>query len=371
MATTLLLGKDDLRSLVEAVGLDRLMDLSIEHIEQLLHSQGSDALEIPARQGFVDVSGETSVMEWMPILRRRHHTLIKHVGYHPSNPAVRDLPTILSVLALFDEASGHMRTICDGTFLTAIRTGAASAVASRVLALPESRTLGLVGCGAQAVTQLHALTRVFPLDTILYFDRDPETQASFPHRAARFAVELQAAGPDEIAQRSDIICTVTSVAAHAGPVIALTDCADWLHVNAVGSDLPGKTELPVAFLRGGLVVPDFTPQAAREGESQQLEPAQIGPELHEIVKHPNRYQAWRHRHTVFDSTGFALEDLAVLEVLEALAAEHGIGSDVEIEAIGSDPHDPYGFLNAPATGETFGRGLTTAFDPGAVARSGD
>jgi L-lysine cyclodeaminase len=367
MTTTLLLGKDDLRSLVLAVGLDRLMDLSIEHVERLLHSQGSDTLEIPARQGFVDVSGEPTVMEWMPILRRRHHTLVKHVGYHPSNPAVRDLPTIVSVLTLFDESSGHLRTICDGTFLTAIRTGAASAVASRALAAPQSRTLGLVGCGAQAVAQVHALSRAFPLTTVLYYDTDPGTQESFPQRAARFDVELRAATPDEIAGRSDIICTVTSVAPHRGPVIDLTTCADWLHVNAVGSDLPGKTELPLAFLLDSLVVPDFTRQASREGESQQLDAAQIGPELHEVVKHPERYQVWRQRHTVFDSTGFALEDLAVIEVVEALAAEHGIGCELEIEAIGRDPHDPYGFL-VPSTPEAFARSL--AIGLGASARSG-
>jgi ornithine cyclodeaminase/alanine dehydrogenase-like protein (mu-crystallin family) len=358
MTTTLLLGKDDLRALVREVGLDRLMDLGIESIERLLHTRGGDGLEIPPRQGFLGVGEEASVIEWMPILRRGHHTLVKHVGYHPSNPALHCLPTIVSTLMLFDESSGHLRTICDGTFLTAIRTGAASAVASRLLASPQSRTLGLVGCGAQAISQLHGLSRAFPLAEVLYFDTDAGAQGSFADRAARFGVALRPATLGEIAGLADIICTVTSVAPDCGPVIDLTTSAEWLHVNAVGSDLPGKTELPLSFLRQSLVVPDFTLQAAREGESQQLEPGELGPELHEIVMHPERYAEWRQKRTVFDSTGFALEDLAVLEIVEALAIEHGIGSEIEIEAIGTDPHDPYGFLVAPATAGVLTRRLT-------------
>jgi ornithine cyclodeaminase/alanine dehydrogenase-like protein (mu-crystallin family) len=369
MTSTRLLGKDALRSLVLAVGLDRLMDLSIEHVERLLHLRGSDALEIPPRQGFVDLAGQASVMEWMPILRRQQHTLVKHVGYHPSNPAARELPTIISTMALFDESSGHLRTLCDGTFLTAVRTGAASAIASRYLAAPGSRTLGIVGCGAQAVTQLHALSRVLPIATVLYFDCDPATQASFAVRAARFDVELRSVAPSELARRSDVVCTVTSVAPHGGPVIDLAGCPAWLHVNAVGSDLPGKTELPLSFLRESLVVPDFTAQARREGESQQLDPAEIGPELHEVVMHPERYEAWRERRTVFDSTGYALEDLAVLEVVESLAIEHGVGDRIELETVGPDAHDPYAFLRVPAGVGTVARRPTTTRDRTAAAPS--
>jgi ornithine cyclodeaminase/alanine dehydrogenase-like protein (mu-crystallin family) len=368
MTTTLLLSKADLRSLVLAVGVDRLMDLSIEKIEGLLHQQVGDALEIPPRQGFVHVE-EPGVMEWMPILRRGHHTLVKHVGYHPGNPDARNLPTIISVLTLFDECSGHLRTVCDGTFLTAVRTGAASAIASRHLASEQSRTLGLVGCGAQGVTQVHALSRVFPLATVLYFDTDPIAHASFPHRAARFGVRLHSASLDEIARGSDIICTVTSVAPHEGPVIDLTGCTPWLHVNAVGSDLPGKTELSVSFLRESLVVPDFTSQASREGESQRLDTSEIGPELHEVVSDPERFASWRSRHTVFDSTGFALEDLAVLELVESLAIEHGIGRTIELEAIGGDPRDPYGFVGEPAAAGVVARILSTGIDRPAPVRA--
>jgi ornithine cyclodeaminase/alanine dehydrogenase-like protein (mu-crystallin family) len=250
-----------------------------------------------------------------------------------------------------------------------VRTGAASAIASRRLAAEQSHTLGLVGCGAQAVSQLHAISRVIPLATVLYFDTDPIAHASFPHRAARFGVRLRSASLHEIARSSDILCTVTSVAPHEGPVIDLTESTPWLHVNAVGSDLPGKTELSLSFLRESLVVPDFTSQASREGESQQLDVAEIGPELHEVVRHPERFDAWRSRHTVFDSTGFALEDLAVLELVESLAIEHGIGRTIELEAIGGDPHDPYGFLGEPAAVSAIARILDAGIDRQAPVRS--
>jgi ornithine cyclodeaminase/alanine dehydrogenase-like protein (mu-crystallin family) len=122
-----------------------------------------------------------------------------------------------------------------------------------------------------------------------------------------------------------------------------------LHVNAVGADFPGKHELPEAFLKRCLVVPDFTEQACKEGECQNLETTDIGPDLATMVRSQGANLDGRNRLTVFDSTGYALEDLAAAELAIELAAKYNIGSSVQLAPIAGDPLDPYQLVQAPAT----------------------
>ena len=125
---------------------------------------------IPVRDGFEYKIPEIGLVEWMPILKSGKKAIIKVVGYHPTNPALRNLPTVLSTINAYDTTTGHLDWIADATFLTALRTGAASAIASKVLALPYSKTVGLIGCGAQALTQLHAISLIFDIETVMVYD---------------------------------------------------------------------------------------------------------------------------------------------------------------------------------------------------------
>lgn len=109
---------------------------------------------------------------------------IKVVGYHPSNPSKFNLPTIISTISEYDTNSGHLCAVIDGVLATAIRTGAASAVASKLMAHPESSTLGLIGCGTQAVTQLQALSLCFKIERVLIYDIDPNALSSFEKRCS-------------------------------------------------------------------------------------------------------------------------------------------------------------------------------------------
>jgi ornithine cyclodeaminase/alanine dehydrogenase-like protein (mu-crystallin family) len=275
----------------------------------------------------------------MPI-HRRGEVLIKHVGYCPHNP--RDgLPTVISTFSLLDTGSGRLLAVTDGVVATALRTGAASAVASRVLARPDARTAGLVGCGAQAVAQLHALSRVFRLERALVHDIDADVARSFPRRTSFVGLDVEVAPLERVEREADILCTVTSVAAGHGPVIRAAELCAAVHVNAVGSDFTGKTELPRSLLERSLVCPDFLPQALREGECQQIPAEQIGPSLPEVVRRADELAAWRDRSTVFDSTGFALEDHVAMHVLLRHARRLGRWSSVPIEYLPQDPRDPY------------------------------
>jgi ornithine cyclodeaminase/alanine dehydrogenase-like protein (mu-crystallin family) len=352
---TLLVTQADLRSIVEAVGMDALMDQLIHALSDALRTYDAGTTEVRKREGFMlDHPRQPGVLEWMPVMHRGHTVTVKMVGYSPLNPDEQGLPTIIATNSLYDVRTGHLMALMDGVFATALRTGAASAVATRCLASPQSTVLGLVGAGAQAVTQLHAISRLFPLKQVLAWDTNPEALASFPARVGFLKLDVRTVSLAELEAKSDIICTATSVAVGAGPVISGRELKPHVHVNAVGSDLPGKTELPRAFLERSLVVPDYLEQARVEGECQQLPPEAIGPDLVTLMKNPDRYAPWRQKSTVFDSTGYALEDQVVTALLLKHAERLGLGTPVALETIGGDALDPYSLLRGAPQAQRLG-----------------
>lgn len=341
---TTIIGRDDIAVIVEAVGLDGLMDQMIERLTEAIVSFDETRTHVRARDGFHYAEPEVGLLEWMPVMQTAQSTTIKIVGYHPTNPTLRRLPTILSTVSVYDTDSGHLTGLADGTFLTALRTGAASAVASRVLARPASRVLGLVGCGAQSITQMHALVRVFPIEEVLISDVDPHNVDTFALRAAEVLpphVEVKPVPMELIIQTADIVCTSTSVGIGEGPLFDDLPTKPWLHINAVGSDFPGKYELPAELLRRALVCPDVREQAVKEGECQVLAAEEIGPSLAHVVAHPRAYESWQQDLTVFDSTGWALGDQVAMQLLLHHAARLRLGTAITIEDISDDPLNPY------------------------------
>jgi ornithine cyclodeaminase/alanine dehydrogenase-like protein (mu-crystallin family) len=366
-----LLTQADLRRLVGSVGIHTLMDEVIHDLTEALRDFDAERVEVRKREGFLlEHPGQAGVLEWMPVMRRGDTVTIKVVGYNPDNPAGYGMPTIVATNSVYDCRTGHLQAVVDGVFATALRTGAASAVASRVLARPDSKVLGLVGCGAQAVTQLHALSRVFGLERVLVYDTDPEVERTFPQRVAFLGLDVRRVPLEELEAQADILCTATSVAVGAGPVITGRGLRPHVHINAVGSDLPGKTELPLALLEQSLVCPDFLPQAVVEGECQQLPRERIGPELVTLVQTPEKFAQWRQRSTVFDSTGLALEDQVVTETLMRHARRLGLGTRVDIESISEDVMDPYSHVMPGPDELRAGQSLPHAAGPSrAVASS--
>lgn len=347
---TLLLTGDDVHRIARRVGLDALMDTLIERLTEAVAGFDPAHTIIPARAGFAYSEPTEGLIEWMPCMRLGDRAVVKMVGYHPANGRTGALPTIVSTVSAYDTASGHLQCLMDATFLTALRTGAASAVATRILAAPEAETVGLIGAGAQAVTQLHALTRVLSVRRVLVHDVSAQTAGSFAERVAAFAGDLQIerAPADEVAASADVLCTATSVGVGKGPVFGDVEVRPWCHINAVGSDFPGKVELPLSLLRGSLVCPDFRAQALVEGECQQLDPEAVGPDLATLVRERERFEGDRTRLTVFDSTGWALEDQVTMELFVEIASELGIGRRLSIEALDGDALNPYDFVSATA-----------------------
>jgi ornithine cyclodeaminase/alanine dehydrogenase-like protein (mu-crystallin family) len=343
---TLILSINDIRDIISEIGLNSLMDELIIRMERAIFEFDLDKTLVPAREGFEYHEPHSGLLEWMPLLQIGEQVTMKVVSYHPSNPAVQNIPTIVSSIGTFDVTNGHLVALADATFLTSFRTGAASAVASKVLGNPKSRTIGIIGCGAQAVTQLHALSRIFEFDHGLVYDVDPDASESMSKRAGFTDMEIEISTPEEILHYSDILCTTTSVGKGEGPVFNHTNHNPWLHINAVGSDFPGKFELPVSLLKKSLVCPDFLLQARKEGECQQLRGDEIGPDMVHLVQNRQKYYDARNQLSVFDSTGWAFEDKVAFDMFTEYAAKLDLGTSIQIEStISEDPKNPYEFIN--------------------------
>lgn len=341
---TKILGAEDMAELLRVVGRDRLMDHMLDALRVRFREHDDETVEVRTRDGFRYDKPALGLVEWMPTHEAGGPVVVKMVGYHPTNPVQRSLPSVIATSSMWDTESGHLVAIADATLLTALRTGAASGIATDLLARRGPVTVGVVGLGAQAVTQVHAISRIRPIQRIIGIDTDPDVAATFADRTSFLGVRVDVVGPERtstILGDVDVLCTCTSVDIAADPVVADVTTRPGLHVNAVGADFPGKLELPRTLAERAWVVPDILAQCIVEGECQQVPPDRIGPSLSELVQQPDIAEGRRDEITVFDSTGWAVEDDVALRLAVELAETHGVGTDIELEHLPSDPYDPY------------------------------
>jgi ornithine cyclodeaminase/alanine dehydrogenase-like protein (mu-crystallin family) len=346
---TLVLSSFDIQDILRHFGVDWTMRKLVERLSIAINNYNPQKISIPVRSGFYYENPQPGLIEWMPLYNQCDHegkVLIKVVGYHPSNPGKLNLPTIVSTISEYDTNSGHLCALIDGALTTSIRTGAASALASKLMANPASSILGLIGCGTQAVTQLHAISLGFKLERVLFYDIDANASSSFEERCSPLNLDIDfvSTSIEEIVKTSDILCTATSIDIGAGPLFSNIETKPHLHINAVGSDFPGKIEIPLELLKKCFVCPDFIEQAIVEGECQQLQQKDIGAGLVEVAQNWNKYAYLQNERSVFDSTGWALEDKVAMDLFLELASELGLGKQLEIEHSPNDTKNPYDFL---------------------------
>ncbi len=339
---TLMLDVDDLSAVIADVGLDAFMDELIAELRSEIGSFDAARVEHQIRSGFNYETPEHGLVEWMPTMVVGDVVSVKTVGYHPANPQRRGLPSVLATTALYDTTTGSLTTICEATLLTALRTGAASAVMTDVLAAPGPVTLGVVGCGAQAVTQIHAISRLRSIESIVATDTDPSVAATLSSRLPEglpVPVIIDSADFNDRVPDLSVVCTCTSVPIGDGAVVDLANRQPNLHVNAVGADFPGKTELDLDDLRASVVIPDVVEQCLIEGESQRLDRDELGPSMTDVLRGdaPPLVDSF----TVFDSTGWSFEDLIAARLFRMHAERLGRGTWVSLQRTPVDPYDPY------------------------------
>ena len=281
------------------------------------------------------------VIELMPVSDATHYSF-KSVNGHPGNP-VRGLPTVMAFGVLAEVATGYPLLLSELTLTTALRTAATSALAARALARPGSRSMALIGNGAQSEFQALAFQALLGIDELRVFDVDSAATDKLERNLAGVPGlrVLRAACAQEAVRGADIVTTLTADKARA--TILTPDMVEpGMHLNAVGGDCPGKTELHTDVLRGARIFVEYAPQTRIEGELQQLPADHPATELWRVLAGRARGRHNDSEVTVFDSVGFALEDFSALQYVHQLAHEHGVGRDVELVPTDGDPKDLFG-----------------------------
>jgi alanine dehydrogenase len=221
----------------------------------------------------------------------------------------------MAVIIYNDPETGYPLAVMDGTDITAFRTGAASAVASKYLARKNARTLGLVGAGRQAYTQLLAHAALYDLKLVKVYDISPASTDRFIKNFPQYRIEAHSL-PEVM--EADIVCTVTP--AHQ-PVVKKEWVKPGVHINAVGADAHGKEELDPEILSEAVIFVDDLRQASTSGEVNVpldkglLDPGRIRGSLGDLVAGLKHGRSNDKEITVFDATGLAIEDIACAKLI--------------------------------------------------------
>ncbi len=309
--STLLLGRKDVADLLD-------MGEVMWVVEQAFRDYAAGCAQMPAKVYIRVPKGDFRAMP----AAVPHAVGVKWVNVHLSNHE-RGLPSIMGVLILSDPDTAYPLAIMDATEITAYRTAATSANASRYLARRESRTLGLIGAGRQAYMHLQSHALVFPLERVRVYDVQPQAAEAFVRYFPQFCVKASSA---EEAAMSDIVCTLTPATA---PVVKSAWVRPGTHIDAVGADAPGKQELDPALLCSARVVVDDVTQACHAGEINVplrqglFQKEQIWATLGEIIAGTKPGRRGDQEITVFDSTGLAIEDVATAWMIYQRARERG------------------------------------------------
>ena len=247
---------------------------------------------------------------------------VKWVNVHLGNSKL-GLPTIMAILIYSDPDTGYPLAIMDATDITAYRTGATAAIASKYLARKSSRTLGLVGAGHQAYTQLLAYAELFKLKEIRVFDIKKEAVDKLIKSLPQYSIKGSSL---EETVASDIVCTLT-------PARESVVKKEWVkpgtHINAIGADAEGKEELEPSILKESMVVVDDMKQASLAGEINVsvrkglYKVEDVYGTLGEVISGKKQGRTVEKIITIFDSTGVAIEDMAIAQLVYKKARAKG------------------------------------------------
>ncbi|MDB5801201.1 MAG: ornithine cyclodeaminase [Rhodocyclales bacterium] len=349
---TLFLSAADVAHIVACKGLDACLAAMVDYIRD-------DFLRWPEFEKSARAASHSAqgVIELMPVADA-HSYSFKYVNGHPGNYRF-GLPTVMAFGVLADVNTGLPRLLSELTLTTALRTAATSVLAARVLARAGSRSMALIGNGAQSEFQALAFHHLLGIDTLRLFDVDRAATAKLMRNLERSGMQIAACNSVAAAvEGADIVTTITADKARA-TILTPEMIAPGMHINAVGGDCPGKTELHADVLRAASVFVEYEPQTRAEGEIQQLPADFAVTELWQVL---GGHAAGR-RHTteitVFDSVGFALEDFAALRFMRDAAQELGIGHQLDLIPALADPKDLFALL-APATAQAQLKGVLAA-----------
>lgn len=288
------------------------------------------------------------VIELMPACDGRQYAF-KYVNGHPKNTS-RGLLTVMAFGMLADVETGYPVVLSEMTLTTALRTAATSVVAARWMARASSRAMALIGNGSQAEFQAIAFHEALGIRELRLYDTDPAATDKLEDNLARLALPglrvVRCRCTAEAVRGADIVTTVTADKRNA-TILTPEMIAPGMHLNAVGGDCPGKTELHADILLrpDARVIVEFEPQSRIEGEIQQLPADFPVTELTQVVTARRPGRGADGEVTIFDSVGFALQDFSALRYLHRLHRQRrGTRAAIDLIPDLDDPKDLFSLV---------------------------
>jgi alanine dehydrogenase len=293
------------------------------------HTLGPGVLGVSAARGGFHIKAAG-------LLGSRSYFAAKTNANFPDNPRRFGVPTIRGTVVLADADTGEPLAMMDSASVTALRTGAATAVAAKHLARPDSRCATVVGCGAQGEIQVAAIAAVLPLEQIWVIDADPAQAEGVAARAqADFGIRVAVATDITAVLRDSDVCVTCTPSRR--PLVFRDAVAPGTFLAAVGADSQGKQELDPALVASSTLVVDVLAQCAEIGELQHplaaglMTRAGVHAELWEVVAGRRPGRTWDDEITIFDSSGTALQDVAAAIVVYNNALASGRGTEVTLD----------------------------------------
>ncbi|MCC6075926.1 ornithine cyclodeaminase [Pseudomonas sp. GCM10022188] len=329
---------NDLSRLVARQGLTTCLAEMTEYLRQ-------DYLRWPEFEKCARVANHSAdgVIELMPVSDAALYAF-KYVNGHPKN--TRDgMLTVMAFGALGDVATGKPVLLSELTLTTALRTAATSVLAASVLARKNARSMALIGNGSQSEFQAIAFHSILGIDEIRLYDVDPHASRKLARNLAGFPgiKVIIAESTAEAVRGADIVTTVTADKTNA-TILTPEMIEPGMHLNGVGGDCPGKTELHRSIVETASVFVEYEPQSRIEGEIQQLPAGSPTTELWQVLSGAAAGRRSETEVTLFDSVGFALEDYSALRYVRDVAERLNIGSLIELVPSPRDPKNLFALL---------------------------
>jgi alanine dehydrogenase len=320
--STLLLARDDVAALLS-------LDECIAKVEEVFRQYGEGKVTRPKVLGVAAVGGGFHIKAAM-LEQSVPYFAAKLNGNFFGNQQRFAMPNIQGLLLLCDARNGYPLAVMDSIEITILRTGAATAVAAKYLARPNSRVATVWGCGRQGRVQLRALTRVLPLQNVYAFDVNDAEALRFAEECSRdFKINVEAVRePAPAVRKSDVCVTCTPAKKY---FLDKDFVQPGTFVAAVGADNEEKQELDPLLLASNKVVADMVEQCAEIGDLHHAIAAglmgigDVHAELGEVAAGRKPGRTCEQEITIFDSTGTALQDVAAAAVVYERATKSGHG----------------------------------------------
>lgn len=328
---------DDMMKIVNRIGLPKVLAEIADYVEEDFRRW--ESFDKTPRVAAHSTEG---VIELMPTSDGTLYSF-KYVNGHPVNMA-RGYQTVTAFGVLSDVDTGYPVLLTEMTLLTALRTAATSAVAARHLAPKGAKTMAMVGNGTQCEFQALAFREILGIENVRLYDIDPAATEKAARNLADSGLGITCCRDTyEAVQGADIITTCTADKQHS---TILTDnmVGSGVHINAIGGDCPGKTELHRDILTRSEIFVEYPPQTRIEGEIQQLDDDYPVTELWQVITGQATGRTESGQITLFDSVGFATEDFSALRYIHDKLKETGHYQQLDMIADPDDPRDLFGML---------------------------